>query len=80
MIASLIKSVIVMELRNEAKKQINKDVNSTGKDDATGKCLNAVASAVDAVDLSTANKQTFNNIANAFEAAAAELRAQAAEL
>lgn len=80
MIASILKGVIVIELHNEATKQKNKDANDTGKDDATGRALDAMASAVDAIDLSTVSSATFNNMADAFEAAAKQLRVQAAQV
>jgi hypothetical protein len=39
----------------------------------TGKSLKAIGAAVDSIELETASKETFRNMANAFRAAADEL-------
>lgn len=73
MYASIIKSVLAGELRKQGRKEIAKDADNIGRDDAKGTAFIAIANAVDAVDLGTVNKSTFKNMAAAFRAAADEL-------
>lgn len=73
MIATIIKTTLASTLRREGKKKLNLDKDNVGKDDASGHAFIAIADAVDAVDLETASKQTFKNMAAGFRAAADEL-------
>jgi hypothetical protein len=73
------KGVIVSELKKRGNKQINLDKNSTGKDDAGGRALLALADAVDTVEF-TDNPKALRNIGKAMIAAGNKLMESADEI
>lgn len=80
MYATLLKTVLAQTLKTEGQKRIDKDKNTTGSDDASGKVFKAIGGAVDAVELDSVGPETFRNMAAAFRAAADELDRQADEI
>lgn len=70
------KSLLVSELKKQGKKLRDKDANTTGKDDAAGRSLEALADAVDAIEF-TDNPKSLNNIGKALEAAGKKLQTEA---
>lgn len=73
------KGILVSELKKRGKKQVDKDKNSTGKDDAGGKALLALADAVSTIDI-TDNPKSLRTIGKAMVAAGLKLQESADEI
>lgn len=66
------------ELRRQGKKLRDKDSNTTGNDDAGGRALEAIAEAIDTVELDEmTNPASLRNIGRALVAAGEKLQAEA---
>ena len=72
------KSLLTNELRKQGRKLTDKDANTTGKDDAGGRSLLALADAVDVIEF-TDNPVSLINIGKALEAAGKQIQAEASK-
>lgn len=70
------KNLLIAELRKQGQKLINQDENKTGKDDAAGRSLLAIASALEAIEF-TDNPKSLANIGKALSAAGKTLQIEA---
>ena len=69
------RGIVVEELKKRGNKLIKQDANSTGKDDAAGRALLAIAEAVAALEL-TDNINSLSNIGKALEAAGRQIQVE----
>ena len=76
---SIGKGVLLKELRKHGRKLTDKDANTTGKDDAGGRSLLAMADALDVIEF-TDNPTSLMNIGKALEAAGKQIQAEASKV